>query len=193
MTPTRDPIAAFPTTLRVEGARDDADALLERLLPVVTGWCVRLCPPGVDTDVVAADVLLTLHRRRAELRPGLPVEPWALAVTRNIARNHRRGAWFRRWWGGEVDTRTDRTPERAVGASEQGRLVHEILAAVAEEHRVVLVLCDLEERSRPEVAELLGIPVGTVKSRLRTAREAFRAEAARRGLALGEEADDERP
>ena len=140
---SRDPSPPFPTTGVVDGARDD-EALLDRLLPVVTRWCARLCPPGVDRDVVAADVLLTLHRRRHELRPGVAPEPWALAVTRNIARNRGRGAWLRRWWDGTLDRPVRATPESRLAGEEQARQVHTVLAAVAEDHRVVLVLCDLE-------------------------------------------------
>jgi DNA-directed RNA polymerase specialized sigma24 family protein len=43
------------------------------------------------------------------------------------------------------------------------------------------------------VAELLGIPVGTVKSRLKAARDAFRAEAARQGFEFSMEDDDDGP
>ncbi len=49
-------------------------------------------------------------------------------------------------------------------------------------HREVLVLCELEERSAADVGLLLGVPTGTVKSRLRLAKEAFRAVAVRRGV-----------
>jgi RNA polymerase sigma-70 factor (ECF subfamily) len=43
-------------------------------------------------------------------------------------------------------------------------------------HREVLVLCDLEERADSEVSEMLGVPKGTVKSRLRRARLALRQQ-----------------
>ena len=49
-------------------------------------------------------------------------------------------------------------------------------------HREVLVLCDLEGRSAAEAAELLSVPVGTVKSRLRLGRQRFRKLAASSNL-----------
>ena len=159
------------------------DPLLERLVPLVGAWCARLCPPGLDSDGVAQEAILTLLRRRAELIPGQPVEPWAFAVTRMTVRAHRQRAWFRRWWPGELTPMADhRTPARHHDDAEAARLVHGVLSALSDDFREVLVLCDAEERTRAEVARILGIPEGTVKSRVRLAREAFRVEAARRGV-----------
>ena len=71
------------------------------------------------------------------------------------------------------------SPSQALESRRTARLVWRVLDALSEAHREVLVLCDVEERSRAEVAEILGIPEGTVKSRLRLARLAFRAESER--------------
>ena len=51
--------------------------------------------------------------------------------------------------------------------------------------REVLVLCDLEERTAIEAAKLLGVPVGTVKSRLRLGRARFKEKPARRPAPRG--------
>ena len=55
------------------------------------------------------------------------------------------------------------------------RLVLQVLARLPERHRSVLVLHEGEEQTVPEIAELLGIPAGTVASRLRRAREEMKA------------------
>src|SRR6185503_16699218 len=111
------------------------------------------------------------------------VEAWAFGITRGVLRNHRRRAWLRRCVhglvGGLVDPGPD--PARLVEMGERARLVEAVLAALTPAHREVLVLCDLEERGRSEVAGLLGVPEGTVKSRLRLARARFRALAAEKG------------
>jgi RNA polymerase sigma-70 factor (ECF subfamily) len=164
---------------------DDEESFLAEVLPVVTAWCMRLAAPGVDAEAAAHDVLLVLLRRRADLRPGAPVLPWAWGITRHVVRAHRRTAWLRRWFAGrEPEAPATSDPHRDYAAAEQARLVHAVLQALGEKHREVLVLCDVEERPRAEVATLLGLPTGTVKSRLRLAREAFRAEAARRGITI---------
>jgi RNA polymerase sigma-70 factor (ECF subfamily) len=171
----------------------DPDTFVEDLLPVVAAWCARLAGPGVDADAAAHDVLLVLIRRRGDLRHGAPVEPWAFGITRRVLRAHARTAWLRRWIpGGVADRPAPSDPHRDYAAAERARLVRSVLGALSADHREVLVLCDVEERGRGEVAALLGLPEGTVKSRLRLARAAFRAEAERRGvtfLAVVEDGD----
>ena len=61
-------------------------------------------------------------------------------------------------------------------------LENRVLEKLPANQREALVLCVVEERSASEVAELLGVPTGTVKSRLRLARERFRTLAEKRGL-----------
>jgi RNA polymerase sigma factor (sigma-70 family) len=174
-----------PARTLPDDARADEHAFLAGLLPVVATWCARLAAPGVDADAAAHDVLLVLLRRRAELRPDVSPLPWAYAVTRQVLRAHGRTSWLRRWLPGAVrDRPAPSDPQRDYAGAERARLVADVLGGLDEAHREVLVLCDVEERSRAEVAALLGVPTGTVKSRLRLAREAFRARAARRGVTL---------
>jgi RNA polymerase sigma-70 factor (ECF subfamily) len=58
-------------------------------------------------------------------------------------------------------------------------LLDQVLDALPEDQRTAFVLVELEGWSNPEVAELLGVPVGTVASRLRRGRECFREQAER--------------
>ena len=69
--------------------------------------------------------------------------------------------------------------DEAVARRQGVEILDRIVAALPEELRLVFVLCEIEELSVPEVAELQGIPVGTAASRLRRARKEFN-DAARR-------------
>ena len=163
----------------------DADTLVERLLPLVGAWCARMGGPGVDVEAAAHEVLLIALRRQGDLRPGAPVEPWAWGITTRVLAAHRRRAWLRRWLPGVVPEQVAReNPAKDLDSRRLAELVHRVLQQLQDAHRAVLVLCDVEERSRAEVAEILGIPEGTVKSRLRLARAAFRAESERQGLSF---------
>ena len=81
----------------------------------------------------------------------------------------------------DVDERIDEAPsaEAILDEKKARAMLDEILHAMAEELRAVFVLCEIEELTAVEVAELLAIPVGTVSSRLRRAREHFHAAAVR--------------
>lgn len=161
-------------------APDPRDALLRDWLPTVLQWCRRLGGPNVDADDAAQEVLLVILRRADGVRDEAALPTWVFAVTRRVLARHRRRAWWRRWWSGPLPEHAD--PGASAEERLQGRALAEqvglALDRLGEEHREVLVLVDIEDRSLAEVAELLGVPVGTVKSRLSRARERF-AHAAR--------------
>ena len=66
------------------------------------------------------------------------------------------------------------TPEDDAAARERSRLVAAALHALDEEHRAVIVLRDIESFGYDEIADILDVPAGTVKSRLHRARLALR-------------------
>jgi RNA polymerase sigma-70 factor, ECF subfamily len=149
----------------------------------VASWCARLGGPGMDSEAAAHEVLIIALRRQGELRAAAPVEPWVWGITTRVVRAHRRRAWLRRWLPGPVPTQQSLdNPEANEQARRMALRTHQILDSLSADHREVLVLCDIEERGRLEVAEILGLPEGTVKSRLRLARAAFRNQAEKQGL-----------
>lgn len=134
-----------------------------------------------DALDVAQDALLrfftTLHRFRADE----PVRPWLYSIVRNRCRDlMRRGRVRRhepieaepdRWRPELVDAGAD--PHRDAARAELRRRVWRALAALTPEHREILVLRDYQDLSYEEIAEVLGIPRGTVMSRLHRARRAL--------------------
>ena len=67
------------------------------------------------------------------------------------------------------------TPEKLLDEERARALLYQLLSELEERLRVVFVMFELEGMSMPEIAEMLDIPVGTVASRLRHAREDFHA------------------
>jgi RNA polymerase sigma-70 factor, ECF subfamily len=65
-------------------------------------------------------------------------------------------------------------PDGRLRQQERADQVHVALAALAEEHRTVLVLREMDDCSYEEIAEILDLPVGTVRSRLHRARTQFK-------------------
>lgn len=167
-------------TLVQEGDDDARAALVRAWGPVVLGWCTRLGGAHVDPEDIAHEVFLKVLLRLETLRVPEAFPSWIFSVTRSEINRARRRAWVRRWLPGEP-------PEQAIPGVDPAqrdliRKVHQALDALPADAREVLVLCDLEERTDLEVARILDLPVGTVKSRLRRARAAFEVEARRRRI-----------
>lgn len=168
-----------------QGAPGAEDRMLTLWLPTVLRWCARLGGPRVDAEEAAHDVLLTAIRRIDRVYDADRFPAWLFGITRRTVARMRRKAWYRRWVPGASVERADPNggPGRLYEVSETGKLVHEVLESLNVIEREVLVLCLLEERSDTEAALMLDIPVGTVKSRLRRARENFMRTARAHGLA----------
>jgi RNA polymerase sigma-70 factor (ECF subfamily) len=73
------------------------------------------------------------------------------------------------------DTRGTLAPDRALGQKETAALVWRALDKLPFDQRAVIVLREIDEMSYDEIADSLGVAVGTVKSRLARAREQLRA------------------
>lgn len=76
----------------------------------------------------------------------------------------------------------DANPEHLLEQRRARQTLDAILAAVTLDLRAAFVLFEIEGLSQPEIAEALGVPLGTVASRLRRAREEFTRVAVRRGV-----------
>lgn len=70
-------------------------------------------------------------------------------------------------------------PDRAVEGAQMEKVLQEAIAALDEDHRVVVILREIEDLSIEEICEITGLPDGTVKSRLHRARLALRKKITR--------------
>lgn len=170
----------------VRGDRAAREELVARWLPVVLRWCTCLGGPRVDPEDAAHDVMLVMLDRLPSLGDAGRYPQWLYGITRRVLAGHRRTAWVTRWlpipladWMFAAPT-----PRPASGRDELTAHVQRLIDGLPLHYREVLVLCEVEERSDVEVAEMLGVPLGTVKSRLRRARERFEAAARRSELHL---------
>ncbi len=139
--------------------------------------------PALAEDV-SQDVFLRLYQNAYRIDTGLPLVPWLYRVTVNLSctRLSERSHWF-----APLEDVIERlvapsrlTPERQAEHNDEWRNVQAALSALPVNQRVVLVLYYLNDLSLMEMAEILEVPVGTVKSRLHYGRENLR-----RRLGLG--------
>lgn len=168
----------------VEGGEQELDALAAAWLPHVYAWCHRLGGPALDAEDAAHEIMLTMCRSLHKVHSPEVFGTWLFATTRRTLANHRRKAWWRKWLPGPVKERPSAawSPLRTAEAAEAADVVWDALATLPDAQREALVLCILEERTTAEVAELVGAPQGTVKSRLRLGRRGLRDALLSRGL-----------
>lgn len=160
----------------LEGDPVALDRVIGAWLPSVYAWCGRLGAGRIDAEEAAHDVMMAFTRRHASVNGPRSLGSWLFSTTRRVVANHRRFAWFRRWSPeATVDERAaaDRTDAQLERRQTADRVLA-VLDRLSAKHREILVLCYFEERSVEEAAELSGVPVGTVKSRLFHARNLFR-------------------
>jgi RNA polymerase sigma-70 factor (ECF subfamily) len=156
-------------------------------------WSVlrRLGVRDADLQDLAHEVFVILHRRILDetFDASRPLRPWLAATAFRLASVHRRSAIERREVldaeAGEAtsDDRTD--PERLAAAEQDRALVLRALEAIQPERRIVFILHDIDEQPMSVVAEALGLPLNTGYSRLRLARDEFRAAVRRLRPELG--------
>ncbi len=133
----------------------------------------RLGLPAPDADEAAQDVFLVLARRGADVP--LPAERAFLVGTAlRVASDRRRQLASRATVELTADPVSPELPPDELLALRRAReTLDEALEDLNPEQRAVFVLVELEGWAAPEVAAELGIPLGTVASRLRKAREVF--------------------
>jgi len=140
----------------------------------------RLGVPEPLADDAAQQIFCVLARRLGELEIGMErsfLTGTALRVAANYRRSARRSREIAEAQSLEraVDPRDD--PERIAEHRSELALLDRALDQLPTELRTAFVLFEVEDLSMLEIAELLGIPRGTVASRLRRARAQFQAAA----------------
>ncbi len=137
----------------------------------------RVGVPEADADDAAQEVFLVAARRLGDIELGRE-RAFLVGTALRVASTRRRSARRR------PDAPDERAPTRKIrrriprlwpAGTKRGARWIWCWTKWSEELRVVFVLFELEELAAPEIAALVGIPTGTVASRLRRARESFHA------------------
>ena len=136
-------------------------------------------------------VFLNAYRRLPQFEGRSSLKTWLCGISVKVASDYRRSASVRR------EKLVEPPPSEVPFSAEQQQQVEQrerleevdaILAQLPIEQRTVLVLHELEQLTGEEIATIEGLPLGTVRSRLRLAREAFLLLATERSLSDGKKA-----
>nr|WP_262928336.1 sigma-70 family RNA polymerase sigma factor [Streptomyces xanthii] len=149
---------------------------MDELLGVLAPYVGRICGPIAlqDGPDATQEALIVVFRGIGRLKEPAALFGWARAIAVREAirwaerRRRRQTVPVERAEWDELPATTEEDPELASD-------IADVLRRLAPEHRAVLVLRHVEGLGEQEVAELLEVPVGTVRSRLFRARRSFRS------------------
>lgn len=158
--------------------------------PQIYTLAVRLCGNENDGADVAQETFIKAWRSWSQFRGEASAGTWLYRICVNIWKNRVRYEKRRKFWkhfsldglSQEEDAapRELASPEAPLSLSleqrETQKTVQQAMERLTPEDRALLVMCEIEEKSYEEMAALLEIPIGTVRSRISRAREKLAAQ-----------------
>jgi RNA polymerase sigma-70 factor (ECF subfamily) len=171
------------------GATDAFDELFLRYKQPVFGFFRRRVGDAALAEELTQETFLAVLRARSGYKPSATFRTYIYAVGFNVLRAYRRKAVFRAMFSGNADH------EPATrGSMDEEIVLRDAVSRLARVDREILLLREFEQLSYAEIAEVLGLPLNTVRSRLFRARMALRemlaapaVKAPLKDLAEGEE------
>jgi RNA polymerase sigma-70 factor (ECF subfamily) len=165
--------------LKIQGGSLDAlGAIYDRHRRLVYRTALAICnDPEAAADLLH-DVFLRLHRFADRVDPERPLEPWLYRVTANQAYT-----WVKRHqrWSHPLEEITEwlssgvkHSPQYIIEQGDESQRIQVALGKLSLPQRVVVVMYYINDLSLNEIAEVLEIPEGTVKSRLHYGRQALK-------------------
>ena len=127
-----------------------------------------------DAEDIVQDAMLRAYRAFDGFRGG-DIKPWLLTIVRNCWRNASADTRRRKHTvlPEEYDApllSEEPSPKATVADASEGRRLNAVIALLPNEFREVLILREMEDLSYREIADVTGVPIGTVMSRLARAR-----------------------
>jgi RNA polymerase sigma-70 factor (ECF subfamily) len=169
-----------------QGAEDAYEILIQRYQQPVYSLVCRLMNDPSDAPDIVQEVFLKVFRNIGAFRGNSSLKTWIYRIAVNEAYNHRR--WFCRHQRQEVAFGVEEgAPNYAGGMTDPGRspfeqtsdhetraLVEQALEKLNPKFRAAVVLRDIEDLRYEDIATVLDVSLGTVKSRIMRGREALR-------------------
>jgi RNA polymerase sigma-70 factor, ECF subfamily len=173
-------------TALCQGVEEAYEILIQRYQQPVYNLVCRLLNDPSDASDIVQEVFLKVFRNIGSFRGNSSLKTWIYRIAVNEAYNHRR--WFSRHQRQEIalgaeegmpsyaDSLADtgRTPFDQAADHETRALVEAALEKLNAKFRAAVVLRDIEDLSYEEIATVLNVSLGTVKSRILRGREALR-------------------
>lgn len=166
-----------PSTAEQQKSQADAlDGLYDSYAADVTRWARRLVGPTADIEDLVHDVFVVAIQKAFTFRGDATIRTWLFRITHNLAANHSRRSLLRRLLfhrrceemvGG---LQVPPTPYEEMERREDHERVYRALDHLSDKYRTALILYEIDGLPADEVAELIGVSVGTVWARVHRGR-----------------------
>lgn len=191
---------ALPVFFRLSSSQDATGSLVDRLrrgeraavgeaydlhCNALRAFARRLTGDDASAEDLLHEVFVSLPSAIQRFEGGCSLQTFLFSIAVNHARHHIRSATRRRAAMGRLSREPEGsslTPEHTVSRKELAEALNRALDQLPVEQRVAFVLCEVEEKSSPEVAQIVGAPEATVRTRLYHARLKLREILAREGF-----------
>lgn len=163
-----------------QGDMHSFSALVRRYQKPVIQFCYQMTGSMPDAEDIGQETFINLYRSLGRLRAESSFSTLVFCYARNATLNHLRSAGRRQRriasfkQEQESFTGSSGQPDRQAQAREVGRSLRDGINGLPPEYREVLVLREFQGLDYQRIAEIVGCPVGTVRSRLARAREHLR-------------------
>ncbi|MGA9600363.1 MAG: sigma-70 family RNA polymerase sigma factor [Methylocystis sp.] len=162
-----------------QGDREAFVLLFSHYFPRLKSFLMRSGTPDHVAEELAQETMLRVWRRAGSYNPsaGAP-STWIFVIARNLRVDHLRGERSTDDLESSAGDSPDPAPtgEGVVLEAERRERLQAALASLSSEQASIVRLSFFEDRSHSEIAESLGMPLGTVKSRVRLALARLRAQ-----------------
>lgn len=151
----------------------------------VRAFARRLLGDETAAEDLVHDVFVALPRAVRNFRGASSLRTFLISVAANHARHHVRSARRRRAATERLSREpqtSGTTPEHDARRTELTRALIRALECLSVDQRLTFVLCEVEQRSSREVAQILGVPDATVRTRCHHAKKKLRAALEKEGL-----------
>jgi len=183
------PLHLVGTTADARAPRIDVVSVHEEHADFVCLTLQRFGVREVDIEDQLQEVFVVVHRRLHTFDGASKMRTWLFGICMRVSAGYRKRAFRRHERSGadgrtggdllETVATTEASPEEAVLANEQRERLVLVLDSMDLEARGLFVMFEIDEVPCDEIAEMLGVPTGTVYSRLHAARKVFQAAVAR--------------
>lgn len=162
------------------------EAIIHRHGSMVWGVCRRVLRDHHDAEDAFQATFLVLARKASSVLPREKLENWLYGVAYQTSRKARAMRSRRREREGQVSDMPEPMAVQDDRRDDLAECLDRELSSLPEKYRILIILCDLEGRTHGEAASQLGVPVGTVSSRLSRGRARLARRLSRPGMTFSD-------